>query len=340
MYLYNIHRNPIELDRSSKKFICPSCGKRRFVRYFNSETNDYLPDYLGRCDRDEGCGYFEKPVYESTKNKRYPSLKKNTKPTTSHATKPTKPIDKAKFIQSVQAYQQNSFYRFLKDQFGEATAVKLVERYFIGSGRKGSTVFWYLDKGKQIRTGKIMHYLPDGHRNKAINQNWVHKKLAGQSQPITTLFGEHLLHEAKDSTVAIVESEKTAIVCSIFFPEYIWLASGGLTFLNASKCLRLKGYKLVLFPDHSEPARSKWQQVARELRKAGVQARMSDYLSELNDGSDLADVLLKKVVKPTTSHATKPTKPLTGHIETLTSIKGEVYELEINEHGYPAMWDN
>ena len=30
------------LDKSSKKFICPSCGKRRFVRYINQITNEYL----------------------------------------------------------------------------------------------------------------------------------------------------------------------------------------------------------------------------------------------------------------------------------------------------------
>ena len=202
MYLYNIHHNPIELDRSAKKFTCPACGKKRFVRYYNYETNEYLPDYLGRCDRQESCGYFEKPEYKKESHEKNslnmegtPTYKtyKRKKPMKIRGcivpTKPTKPIDKDKFIASVQACLSNNFYQFLKNHFSESTAEKLAVKYFIGSGKKGSTVFWYLDKTKQVRTGKIMHYHTNGHRNRDINQNWVHKKLTGESQSIETLFG-------------------------------------------------------------------------------------------------------------------------------------------------------
>ena len=49
------------LDKSSKKFICPSCGKRRFVRYINQITNEYLEETYGRCDRETSCGYHNNP---------------------------------------------------------------------------------------------------------------------------------------------------------------------------------------------------------------------------------------------------------------------------------------
>ncbi len=49
------------LDKSSKKFICPSCGKRRFVRYINQITNEYLDEAYGRCDRETSCGYHNNP---------------------------------------------------------------------------------------------------------------------------------------------------------------------------------------------------------------------------------------------------------------------------------------
>jgi hypothetical protein len=39
-----------QLDKSSKKFICPQCGKKRLVRYINMETKEYLPETVGRCD--------------------------------------------------------------------------------------------------------------------------------------------------------------------------------------------------------------------------------------------------------------------------------------------------
>lgn len=50
-----------ELDKSSRKFICPGCEKRRFVKFIDIETNQYLPDHFGRCDREEGCMYFMYP---------------------------------------------------------------------------------------------------------------------------------------------------------------------------------------------------------------------------------------------------------------------------------------
>lgn len=53
------------LDKSSKKWICPCCGKKRFVRYVNSETGDYLSDELGRCDRESNCGYYLKPTQKN-----------------------------------------------------------------------------------------------------------------------------------------------------------------------------------------------------------------------------------------------------------------------------------
>ena len=55
---------PYELDKSSRKFICPGCEKRRFVKYIDIETNQYLPERFGRCDREVNCGYFIDPYKE------------------------------------------------------------------------------------------------------------------------------------------------------------------------------------------------------------------------------------------------------------------------------------
>ena len=42
------------------------------------------------------------------------------------------------------------------------------------------------------------------------------------------LFGEHLLSEIPTKPVAIVESEKSALVATHYMPEFIWLATGGI----------------------------------------------------------------------------------------------------------------
>ena len=49
------------LDKSSKKFVCPACGKKTFVKYVDNENNVYLDDGSGRCDRESSCKYSKLP---------------------------------------------------------------------------------------------------------------------------------------------------------------------------------------------------------------------------------------------------------------------------------------
>jgi hypothetical protein len=37
---------------------CPRCGKRHeFTRFIDTDTNEYLPDNVGICNRASSCGY-------------------------------------------------------------------------------------------------------------------------------------------------------------------------------------------------------------------------------------------------------------------------------------------
>lgn len=48
------------LDPSPRKFLCPRCQKKRFVRYVDIETGGYVEDpNLGRCDSESSCSYFQ-----------------------------------------------------------------------------------------------------------------------------------------------------------------------------------------------------------------------------------------------------------------------------------------
>ena len=79
--------------------------------------------------------------------------------------------------------------------------------------------------------------------------SWMHSYLKLSNYKLDQcFFGEHLLKENK-KPVAIVESEKSAIVASFYLPEFIWLASGGLQHLNQQKCNVLLARNVVLFPD-------------------------------------------------------------------------------------------
>jgi len=76
-------------------------------------------------------------------------------------------------------------------------------------------------------------------------------------------FGEHLLTLYPDKTVAIVESEKSALIASAVFPILIWLAAENLNEISLEKCQILKGRNVTLFPDLG--GYTKWTEKYKEL---------------------------------------------------------------------------
>ena len=82
---------------------------------------------------------------------------------------------------------------------------------------------------------------------------------------------------------AVVESEKTAVIMSELFPEYLWLASGGLHELTAVKLFPLRHYRVVLFPDTDEHHESfqLWYDVVQEARRVyGIRCTVSPLLEQ------------------------------------------------------------
>ncbi|MBK9299111.1 MAG: hypothetical protein IPN14_00360 [Bacteroidetes bacterium] len=175
-------------------------------------------------------------------------------------------------------------------------------KYLIGTSNKwlGATVFWQRDIEGNIRTGKIMQYNPkQAKRVKEPEQliYWEHKAL---NQPDFNLkqclFGEHLINQNLIKPVAIVESEKTAIIASIYLPNLIWLSVGSISYLKAEICKPLKGRTVILFPDLN--GFEKWTLKANELAHI-ANFSVSDLLDqkanefEKEQGFDIADYLIR-----------------------------------------------
>ena len=82
-------------------------------------------------------------------------------------------------------------------------------------------------------------------------------------KPEHCLFGLHLL-QGWGGTVAIVESEKTAVIMSALKPDCLWLATGGKTELNVAKLKPLCQHKVILFPDTDENGQAyrEWYDIA------------------------------------------------------------------------------
>lgn len=135
------------------------------------------------------------------------------------------------------------------------------------------TFFFQIDIQGRCRTGKVMKYDPNtGHRIKdeAIGGRitWVHSlmkrsgALKADWELTQCLFGEHLLTKYPGRTVALVESEKTAVICSALMPEYVWLATGGKSQLG-DKLNVLQQRTIIAFPDVD--GYELWKQKASEL---------------------------------------------------------------------------
>jgi hypothetical protein len=65
-------------------------------------------------------------------------------------------------------------------------------------------------------------------------------------------------------TVCVVEAEKTAVILSERYPEYVWLAAGGLGEVQVDKFRPLRGHKVIMFPD-TDPdgtAFKRWSEAA------------------------------------------------------------------------------
>ena len=148
-------------------------------------------------------------------------------------------------------------------------------RYRLGASRSGRVIFWQIDNEGIPHDGKIVCYEPNCHRSKKDDEKptWVKTLLRYRNREPKSdlelphcLFGLHLLRES-GGEVAIVEAEKTAVIMSEHFPQYIWLASGGLTELQDFKFRPLRGRKVVLFPDTDTDGTAfrTWHRIAQEV---------------------------------------------------------------------------
>jgi hypothetical protein len=298
------------LDDSSEKFICPNCDEKRFVLYIDSNTGEYLPEEYGRCDREDKCGYHLNPYKDDYENiadpdsiKKWEAFFQKSFKGNDDSTLSSIPF---KFLQkSRNCYEHNKFVIWLTTLFDQNTVNELIARYHIGTSSHwpGATIFWQIDAQGIIRSGKIMLYnAANGRRVKEPRSyiTWVHTVLNLENFKLDQcLFGEHLLSQFPGRSVAIVESEKTAIIAQAYLPQHIWLASGSLSNLQVERCQSLINRKVHLFPDCN--AYEKWRIKAKELSKEIPNASfiVSDLLEKhaneysRNEGLDLADFLIR-----------------------------------------------
>lgn len=208
---------------------------------------------------------------------------------------------------------RNPLIDLLLRLFPQTTVLKAVINYFIGfkayqSGAMGDAlVFWQIDENKNILNAKRIYYKADGHRNKTMPPMLLYP---GNPQ---CLFGLHNLKNADpDMPVAVVESEKSALIMSMVMPQYLWMACGSLSNFNETFLKPLQGRNIIGFPD-VDTKRDKgsgrsvscaqWEQTATRLRAQGWNITINKELEDKVNSAqrmgkiDVADIALEKAME-------------------------------------------
>lgn len=226
----------------------------------------------------------------------------------------------------------------------------MIELYMVGTSLKGYTKGWTIwpqvDMDLRVRDMKFMAYKPDGHRDKSHNPNWMKAMLtkAGmfddEKQEVhRCLFGLHMAKVFTDAEICLVESEKTAVLCSAFTDpnERIWMAVGGMQSFRPDMLeplIRDKRY-IVLFPDADGAER--WAEMSKAIgyERMSTTGKMrtveeGGLYNPVLDGpkADIADIMVRLMQGIEETEAEKVARRL-GHPEAAETVDYMMKKLDL-----------
>lgn len=354
------------LDTSSKKYICPSCEKKTFVRYVNNITKEFAPENFGKCDRKQNCDYTnypkgEKIYFEVDFLKLKEISEKSNLITFKNYQKHFIPVSVVKMLDIEQKKIQLPEWLILKNNIPYNSSLPIIDdkiihhkvskpepkqisyipetifnkvvesdvvcnlvEYLFKCLQKNhftsedlrqtildyslcgityknvskASVFWQNDLKGKIRYGKVMQYNPDTGKRLKRNGYAIINSIAKLYEIENfnreqCFYGLHLIkNDTQNKPIGIVESEKTAIVLSLYNKSLIWLASGSLNGLTEYKMKPIKSRKIILYPDKG--CFEDWKAKAKEYNSKGYQINVSDLVeneSRLKKGDDLEDLV-------------------------------------------------
>lgn len=192
------------------------------------------------------------------------------------------------------AFQSNLIMRW-----GKEKAEKTLEEHDVWLTRdyrrdqKYGTAFVQRDITGKIRNVKIVAYKSDGHRVKdgedCLVYDWRQRayvnrpdgnkaSLVGKrimyKHTLTAkqcFFNENCLARYPDKPVAMVESEKSVVACTMAAPDYVWIGTGGqfgCRWYDPEVYEVLRGRDVTLFPDTD--AYEDWKTRAEMMKLDGI----------------------------------------------------------------------
>ncbi|MHA8070263.1 DUF6371 domain-containing protein [Aquirufa ecclesiirivi] len=310
------------LDKSSRKYLCPKCGKKKLVRYVNSITGELEGSEFGRCDREVSCGY---SLYPKLENVEFSKIERSL--TIRRGNSNHIKTQKQVFIpwetlhSTFLGYNECSFFTFLsKKGIPDELLEKVIEMYYLGTIQTGYLsgalsipfineedniafvqVKMFNESNNTIKTNALHTLL-----NRNSGNDWVNEYEKNE-QKVTCFFGSHLLKRYPNSPVVLVEAPKTAIYGACYYGvpksenDFLWLAVYNKSSLTEDKFKILEGRKILLIPDLSidSVTFNEWKDkallFARKLNSTNI--IVFDFLERCapadlrNSGGDFADYL-------------------------------------------------
>lgn len=329
-----------------QKQVCPSCGHRSLVLYIDRETGKPLGENCGKCDHEQSCGYNLTPKQYARDN--HLNLQGGALKPSPMETAPLQPLRVPnRYVHEAERHAWDSpLVAWLSNIFNRETVAKAVSLYHVGQiGRY--TVFPQIGVDGWTRTGKMIAYRPDGHRDREAGADWLHSYLRryGHGKEVEgelhqCLFGLRLLRDRSASTlVRVFEGEKSALAMTCYdiatgAGNVVNLATGGCAMLKnllTASATVLQGFdSITLFPDAGEAERWERDVVASglvELLKVSVNTELERY----DWNTDIADVLAgEAVLRPTgaqnTSDGQLPSKSRENASEGRKTAKEAILE--------------
>lgn len=201
--------------------------------------------------------------------------------------------------------QRNTFVDFLHTLFDSPKVAAAVERYCIGGDSSGRTIFPNIDQEGRCVGGVVIPYLPNGHRDKSKGASNIHAELRRKDKTLPTqgdqvLFGSHLLRHYPAASVGVVESQKSAVILSIIYPDVVWLATAGMTNFNERLLAPIYDRNVVCYPDVNGV--KVWTERAKDLPFKNI--RVSDWWRYAQDDKeDITDVVIRAIQQEKTPYS-------------------------------------
>lgn len=206
---------------------------------------------------------------------------------------------------------ESSFCQCLKKLYRPESVEWIVEEYKLGSyamnGQDAYTVFPNIDIQGRVCNLKIQNYDTEessdhfAHSFKGqcfwLGSMWRDEgKLPSQAVfQSNCLFGEHLIRRYPKESIVLVESPKNALIGSLSFPRFVWVATGNKYQKKREVLLPLQGRNVIVIPDRD--AIQDWTSAIEKMKDL-ANFVVSDYCEQhaVKDypKCDIADILIEQ----------------------------------------------